>query len=157
GTIDIWDASASKLERTLRPKGGIWALAWRPDGGALACRHRTAVTVWDPDSGQLLHKLETDPQGQEVAWTPDGDRLATSGQDGRIRVWNLRTNSNEEFETKPPRAKSWRIWGLAWHPDGARIAAGGRFGISGVWDTRARKWLFLRDRRADSYPVEVVA
>lgn len=161
GTVDIWDASASKLERTLKlDKGAIQGLAWRPDGGELACRGVNGVTIWDANSGKLLREMEADSKGNgTLAWTLDGDRLAASGRDGRIKVWNVRDGMTQEFDTQPDylRPLGWGVWGLAWHPDGVRLAVGGRFGWSGVWDTREGKWLHVRHRSPEGIAVEAVA
>ena len=50
------------------------------------------VRVWNVTSGQIEHELigHTDVVAS-LAWSPDGSRLATTGADKTLRLWNPRT------------------------------------------------------------------
>lgn len=146
GTIDIWDASATKFERTLAPKGSTMGLGWNPEGGELACRGYKGVTIWDAGSGKLLRELEADASTcPMLAWTREGSRLAAVvGSDGYLRVWNLREGGTQDFDIQSRIMP--KVYAFSWHPDGVRLAMAGSFGCSGVWDTREKKWQFLKQR-----------
>lgn len=77
----------------LAPGNGANALAFRPDGTALAVAGGArAVELWDPATGRKL-ATATGHDGREVAavaFAPDGTRLVTGGGDKRALVWDVR-------------------------------------------------------------------
>ncbi len=101
----------------------VWALAWSPDGRALAFSTDVGgVSVSDTQTGQLLSR-----QGQfsatvtSLAWSPDGTRLlANHDMAYGIRRWRL--NDNESVRLFDPRIGG--SMAVAWSPDGTRIASG---------------------------------
>ena len=56
-----------------------------------------------------------------MAISPDGVWLATSGQDGVVKLWNR--SREVAFQTAD------RITGLAWLADGSALCAGGPLGV----------------------------
>lgn len=90
-------------------------IALSPDGAMVAVTGRTPALL-DSRSGQRLTDLGGQVGGAvAAAWSPDGKRLATSGADGTLLVWELATLSplrmvDGAFGTH-----------LAFSPDGARV------------------------------------
>jgi len=84
-----------------------------------------------------------------VAISPDGGQLATAGEDGITRLWNLATGVEVRCFTGHDAAVNW----VAFAPDGGRIAtassdrtvrlwnvADGRSLVTGSWDGTVRAW-----------------
>lgn len=66
----------------------VGALAWAPDGGALAVACSTgAVVVLDGGSGKCLQELPGTEGTLALDWSSDGAWLATGGSDGTLRIW----------------------------------------------------------------------
>ena len=65
-----------------------------------------------------------------LAWHPVRTTLATAGQDGTVRLWDLATEESRVF----CRVEQ-RMSGMAWSPDGSRLAVTDSDGGIGVWDT----------------------
>ncbi len=67
----------------------------------------------------------------DVAVSPDGKTIATAGDDGAIRLWDVATGDPlRTFD--PPFAA--RVWGVAFSPGGARLAGVSEDGGARVWD-----------------------
>src|SRR5581483_1051574 len=72
------------------PAGPVRALAFRPDGRALAAAGGDhGVVVWDATTARPLHRLpghSDDVAG--LAFSPDGRRLASASWDQTVRLWD---------------------------------------------------------------------
>lgn len=75
---------------------GIRVLRFSPDGKVLATgpsaglMDRTPISLWDVASGERLGALAGPMKGiTEIAFSDDGRRLAASGHDQLVRVWDL--------------------------------------------------------------------
>lgn len=99
--------------------------------------------VWSPDSrtlvvgggeGRLVHidveshaatQLGTHPPGVlSVSWQPKGTTLATAGQDGAVRLWNMDTGAVIDAAMQGRVAHQSLHWpiGLSFRSDGQRFA-----------------------------------
>ncbi len=114
--------SASRVVLSVAGLGG--AVDWSPDG-------RHFVTEGPEDSGVVdIRDVETgesvlsfpghDIDVNDVAYSRDGSMLATTGDDGAVRVWDPLTGDElSSFED----GGGDMVWGPSFSPDGARVAA----------------------------------
>lgn len=96
-TLTIWDVESKKPFRELSDKYRTMALAYAPDGNALASCPAgddfKAARIWDPATGKSLADLR-EHKGTviSVAFSADGTRLATSSyDDDRVILWDTAT------------------------------------------------------------------
>jgi WD40 repeat protein len=96
------------------------ALAWAPDGSGLVIGGGEGrLYLLAADGGEVRQLGEHAPGVLELAWQPKGFQLASSGQDGAVRLWTPR-----DPEASPrvlARATRWPA-GLCWRADGKLLA-----------------------------------
>jgi WD40 repeat protein/serine/threonine protein kinase len=68
-----------------------------------------------------------------VAFSRDGEWIASTGRDGKVKIWNSRTGHVvQEFQAHEGAA-----CGVAFHPDGGHLASAGADRVVRVWDLQA--------------------
>lgn len=84
GSVRVWDAAMGTALQTVERR---WrALAWGPDGAALAMGGDEGVRILDPATGAVIATLP-DP-ATALAWRPDGRALAVAVREQNvIRLW----------------------------------------------------------------------
>ncbi|BCY07182.1 hypothetical protein L3i22_022700 [Actinoplanes sp. L3-i22] len=131
GLTLIWDLRGERrfvAHRVLPDLGGpaITDVAIAPDGGTAAFastvtaggRPHGRLSIVDLGSGRARAVIDTGPGGlRGIAWRPGGGQLATSGQDGFVRVWNSATG-RRVVERQLSYAA---VPGLVYSRDGTRL------------------------------------
>jgi WD40 repeat protein len=77
----------------------------------------------------------------DVAWSPDGTKIATSGNDGTLRIWDAQTHIELRKISAHPATVAFDlgVQKLAWSSQGDRIATAGIDGTTKIWDTNSGK------------------
>jgi dipeptidyl aminopeptidase/acylaminoacyl peptidase len=99
--------------------GGVYALAFSPDGSMLAaaCLDHTAV-IWDVAKREPFGTLRGHHEKVfDVAFSPDGEWIATGSLDYTARIWETRTGQN--VATLPGPGPALRV---RWSPTGDYLA-----------------------------------
>jgi WD40 repeat protein len=137
--VSVWDSATGKpLDDWGQHRYAIFSAAWSPDGKriASAASYTDKIgRVWDPSTGRKVFELVGHKFGiKRVAYSPDGSLLATSSQDGTVKLWNSASGKElHSFETKDGTG-----WALAFSPDGRFLVTGGLKALH-VWDVAGRK------------------
>ncbi len=98
---------------------GLTALAWGPDG-RLASGHQNVVRVWNAKDGQLVWQSPRLEQAPSIlALSPDGKRLAGSGVDKTIHLWDVAASTHVQTAA----AHTGTVDQLAWDSEGKTFAS----------------------------------
>ena len=81
---------------------------------------------------KVLSPLHQDSSVLSAVFSADGERIASSGQDGFITIWDARSGHQFlHFPTHESHARS-----VAFSPDGRRLATGSWDGTVKIWDVQ---------------------
>jgi WD40 repeat protein len=136
--IKFWDLTADKELRTIPLKGGSLRQLGElsPSGKTLVSARGREVDLWDVGTGKALFP----PSGhrytvEQIAFAPDGKTVASTGNDGGLRVWDAATGKELHcFHDTLFKA-------LAYSPNGRALAAVGSSSVC-VWDVATGKKLY---------------
>ncbi len=143
-TVKIWNSLSGELKQTLTYSEAEPVFAcWSPDSSRLATAAGRDIVVWDVGAEAVVQRLPAAHQKAitQVAWSPDGSRLASSGLDGKVRVWELATGK-QSCESERPEA----ILAVAWSPDSKYVAFTGPFQGIYVLESVTGKVLYVMSR-----------
>jgi eukaryotic-like serine/threonine-protein kinase len=93
-SVQVLDLDTENVTATLPHRLGVASLAWHPDGKMLAVAHQgpARIHLWDVPALKQTHVLEGIRNGGvTMAFNHAGDRLASTGWDGMLRLWDPRT------------------------------------------------------------------
>jgi WD40 repeat protein/DNA-binding SARP family transcriptional activator len=130
GAVRVWDATTGAEMFVFRGVTNPYHVAWSPSDERLAVRGEMDVRVLDL-SQRLLQLAGHTDNVQDARWSPDGARVATSGQDGAVRIWDATSGEELLVLDAHPGGAGY----LSWSPDGTRIVTTGRNDPATIWDS----------------------
>ena len=151
GKFDIvtFDIHEGKVDREIL-QGLAKRLAVSPNGKYVAVADRIfvkdaerksrlgTIEIWDLAKGEQISQftahLSTASKVWDIQWSPDGRRLASSGWDGLVKIWDPFQGA-ELVTLKGHMPNKW-VRSVAWSPDGAKIASVGFDQLLMIWDTK---------------------
>uniref|UniRef100_M4CDR9 Uncharacterized protein n=2 Tax=Brassica campestris TaxID=3711 RepID=M4CDR9_BRACM len=94
-SVRIWDRSSFKCIKTLRHSDWVWGLA--PHETSIACAAGSDVYIWDISSETPEAIIHDAHEGNtySLARSHSGDFLFTGGEDGGIKMFEIRKHGNE--------------------------------------------------------------
>ncbi len=113
---------ASRLELEVPELGGL--LAWSPRGVFVTegPENSGMIDIRDDETGESVLTFKAhDGDINDVAFSPDGSLLATTGDDGTLKVWNASTG--RLISSVSADAGAFGVWGPSFSQDGSLVAA----------------------------------
>ncbi len=135
GNLHVWDSETGDLVRSVEFGEPTYAVRNSPGGGwiAVGLRNRGQAHIVDVNSFNVLEAY-TGHEGDvlSVCFSPDKTRLATTCEDGRVRIYKAGGGGwlLQYFETDEAAYHS-----AAFNHDSSRIAVSGSDGTCHIWDT----------------------
>jgi serine/threonine protein kinase/WD40 repeat protein len=148
GSVSVWDLERKSPRSFCRGSSDrIHALAFNPDGTALASTGRHDARLWDAARGQLLLNLSIPGRNwmTDLAWSPDGSHLAVSSKTvfgnnpGGVDVWQLEYGRG----VQTLRGLANRVGQVKFSPDDRLLAALDDDWNVGIWELSTGRLLYL--------------
>jgi RNA polymerase sigma factor (sigma-70 family) len=136
--VRLWDVATGKEVRRIETGTGVHAVAFSPDGKALASgQGESRVVLWDVATGKEQRAMKGDAgSAVALAFSPNGRFLAAAVSEGKggkqscaTRFWDAR--SGELLRSWSDTATS-----LAFTSDSSKLAILGRDGVVSLWDLK---------------------
>jgi WD40 repeat protein len=120
GTLCVWEKKTGKVQHLPCTGNGRPSLAWSPDGTVLAFLQKEKIKLLNIANGRIQLAFPAHAwRAYTVAFAPDGKRLASTGHDGAVHVW----------DRSGKRLRAWRgpfvncsTLTFAWSPEGQTVA-----------------------------------
>lgn len=130
--IKVWDTNTGRLIREFGPyqKGVIGLDMYETrDKIMMAAALLTGEVLYiDFYAKQLVHTFQHPPYATSVKFSFEGDLIASTGQDGFVRLWDLKTKNQIRAFNHGAKVNT-----VAFDPIGDYI-------VSGAWDNKAKVW-----------------
>lgn len=137
GTIQLWDLEGKLLKVIHGHKGRVESLAFSPKSQTSPSQgYVLASASWD-NTIKLWNRngdpIKTQPMQHRgavytVSFSPDGSTIASAGQHGDIRLWNLQGKLLQQW-----KAHANQINSLSFSPDGSMLASASSDGTVKLW------------------------
>lgn len=149
GSIELWDLQGQFITQLSGHTDIVYSLSFSPDSKLLASASKDGTVItWDWQKQKQVKKFQ-DHIGEvfSVAFSPiratpfakgdEGGILASGGQDGTIRLWNVLDNSTQS----PFHVYEAQVRSIVFTPDGKQIISSDDRGYIQLWDVESRESL----------------
>ncbi len=105
------------------------------------CPALSPLLALQPNLNPLQRSQLEGHQGNvnEISFSPDGQRIATAGEDGTARIWNLQGQQLALLD-----GHQGEVYGISFSPDGQRIATYGLVdGTARIWNLQGQQLALL--------------
>jgi WD40 repeat protein len=155
GYLTLWDLRTGETWRSWKEPAPILAVAFSPDGGALAIglekppgKSMDTVRIWDLDANAPRRSLGGHDTAA-VTWVPDGRTLAAGEGNGTVLVAEI----FGESAARPLQSSTAAVTALAFHPAGTYLAAAHADKRVVLWDVASGKAIFTLDPEVPADPL----
>src|SRR5262249_52853837 len=133
GFVTVWDLAKKEQLWSHSEADGIPAVAFAPDGRALAIgTNDRKAHLLDAATGRVMKTFEGPSPARALAFSPDGKSLAVGGGDQTIRLWDVATGAETRSLHSAENSLPNRIEAVAFSPNGQCLLAAGR--ATRLWD-----------------------
>jgi WD40 repeat protein len=138
GIVSLWDMETRALRlKIFGQSTGFNFLALSSDGEKVAVGNdRQSTSIWDVSpsgGGEVLTIAAHEGKAHDAIYDPAGKRIASTGEDGGLRVWDAATG---ELLHSLPAQRDW-VHFPAFSPDGKSLAAANQGGDLTIWDVNS--------------------
>lgn len=94
----------------------------------------TGIRIYNPDNTFVEYPISN---AMDMDWAPESDKIAIGTRYGEIIIWDLTTETTNQFLNSSDR----RINAIKWSNDGTKLAVGNSAGVTTVWEVDSAKHL----------------
>lgn len=138
GKLRVWDRRRGVLVATRQAEAAVCSLSIHRAGIPVSVGMQDGrVAIWDVVGGRQIGAAFEAHRGAVLctAYSPDGRRLATAGQDGRVKWWGVEARGEPRTVWDGGAA----VTALVWSPDSDWLAGGDERGRIALWDAATGK------------------
>ena len=150
GFTYLLDVNTGEEIRRYKGLSSIHPLAsicnFSPDGTKVVSALKE-IMIWDFNTGEIIKTFVGHSSSvKDCAFSPNGDLLVTVSVDNTLKIWDVKSNSNQKnFED---HSHEMSVPSVIISPDGLKILSAGFYGDLKLWDAKTFNLLrkFERDK-----------